>query len=142
MWDEAADPFTGAVKVTISRLRAKLGEPAVIETVAKAGYRIWARARLTLIYGGLFLLSGAALMAIAYALLVNAGFVFSIPGGPPANSSAANPASPITALPTHPSRQTLALARSGAVHAQPQHPQLPEPNHVDAVGAIAVRRDR
>ena len=40
VWDEAADPFTGAVKVTISRLRAKLGEPAVIETVAKAGYRI------------------------------------------------------------------------------------------------------
>ena len=39
-WDEAADPFTGAVKVTISRLRAKLGEPPVIETVAKAGYRI------------------------------------------------------------------------------------------------------
>jgi DNA-binding response OmpR family regulator len=40
VWDEAADPFTGAVKITISRLRAKLGEPAVIETVAKAGYRI------------------------------------------------------------------------------------------------------
>jgi DNA-binding response OmpR family regulator len=40
VWDEAADPFTGAVKVTISRLRAKLGEPSVIETVAKAGYRI------------------------------------------------------------------------------------------------------
>jgi DNA-binding response OmpR family regulator len=40
VWDEAADPFTGAVKVTMSRLRAKLGEPPVIETVAKAGYRI------------------------------------------------------------------------------------------------------
>jgi DNA-binding response OmpR family regulator len=40
VWDEAADPFTGAVKVTISRLRAKLGGPPVIETVAKAGYRI------------------------------------------------------------------------------------------------------
>jgi DNA-binding response OmpR family regulator len=39
-WDEAADPFTGAVKVTVSRLRAKLGEPPLIETVAKAGYRI------------------------------------------------------------------------------------------------------
>jgi DNA-binding response OmpR family regulator len=39
-WDEAADPFTGAVKVTISRLRAKLGDPPVIETVARAGYRI------------------------------------------------------------------------------------------------------
>jgi DNA-binding response OmpR family regulator len=40
VWDEAADPFSGAVKVTISRLRAKLGEPPVIETVARAGYRI------------------------------------------------------------------------------------------------------
>lgn len=40
VWDEAADPFTGAVKITISRLRAKLGEPPVIETVARAGYRI------------------------------------------------------------------------------------------------------
>ena len=40
VWDEAADPFTGAVKVTISRLRAKLGDPPVIETVARAGYRI------------------------------------------------------------------------------------------------------
>lgn len=40
VWDEAADPFTSAVKITISRLRAKLGNPAVIETVAKRGYRI------------------------------------------------------------------------------------------------------
>jgi DNA-binding response OmpR family regulator len=40
VWDENADPFTGAVRITISRLRAKLGEPPVIETVAKAGYRI------------------------------------------------------------------------------------------------------
>jgi DNA-binding response OmpR family regulator len=40
VWDEAADPFTGAVKVTISRLRAKLGEPTLIETVARVGYRI------------------------------------------------------------------------------------------------------
>lgn len=40
VWDEAADPFTSAVKITVSRLRAKLGEPPVIETVAKRGYRI------------------------------------------------------------------------------------------------------
>jgi DNA-binding response OmpR family regulator len=40
VWDENADPFTNAVKITISRLRTKLGEPPVIETVAKAGYRI------------------------------------------------------------------------------------------------------
>ncbi len=40
VWDEAADPFTTTVKITVSRLRAKLGDPPVIETVAKAGYRI------------------------------------------------------------------------------------------------------
>jgi DNA-binding response OmpR family regulator len=40
VWDESADPFTHAVKVTVSRLRAKLGEPPMIETVARAGYRI------------------------------------------------------------------------------------------------------
>lgn len=39
-WDEAADPFSQAVKTTMSRLRAKLGDPPIIETVAKAGYRI------------------------------------------------------------------------------------------------------
>jgi DNA-binding response OmpR family regulator len=39
-WDEMADPFTTTVKATIHRLRAKLGEPPVIETVAQAGYRI------------------------------------------------------------------------------------------------------
>lgn len=40
VWDEFADPFTHAVKLTISRLRAKLGDPSIIETVAKSGYRI------------------------------------------------------------------------------------------------------
>ncbi|MEU0598904.1 response regulator transcription factor [Streptomyces sp. NPDC006393] len=39
-WDHAADPFTNTVKVTISRLRRKLGDPPVIETVPHAGYRI------------------------------------------------------------------------------------------------------
>jgi len=40
VWDEMADPFTTSVKVTISRLRRKLGDPPVIETIAQAGYRI------------------------------------------------------------------------------------------------------
>jgi DNA-binding response OmpR family regulator len=40
VWDEMADPFTNAVKMTISRLRTKLGDPPLIETVAQAGYRI------------------------------------------------------------------------------------------------------
>jgi DNA-binding response OmpR family regulator len=41
-WDEAADPFTTAVKTTIRRLRAKLGDPPVIHTVREGGYRIGA----------------------------------------------------------------------------------------------------
>ena len=40
VWDESLDPFSQAVKTTISRLRAKLGEPPVIETVREGGYRI------------------------------------------------------------------------------------------------------
>ena len=40
VWDEAADPFTATVKTTISRLRAKLGEPPLIDTVRESGYRI------------------------------------------------------------------------------------------------------
>ena len=40
VWDEAADPFTNAVKVTVSRLRSKLGEPQVIQTIPRAGYRM------------------------------------------------------------------------------------------------------
>ncbi len=40
VWDEAADPFTTTVKATINRLRAKLGDPAVVETVPQGGYRI------------------------------------------------------------------------------------------------------
>jgi len=40
VWDEAADPFTTAVKTTMRRLRAKLGEPPVIRTVREGGYQI------------------------------------------------------------------------------------------------------
>jgi DNA-binding response OmpR family regulator len=40
VWDEMADPFTTAVKTTIRRLRAKLGDPPVIGTVREGGYRI------------------------------------------------------------------------------------------------------
>jgi DNA-binding response OmpR family regulator len=40
VWDEMADPFTTAVKTTIRRLRAKLGDPPVVSTVREGGYRI------------------------------------------------------------------------------------------------------
>ncbi|HZO34333.1 MAG TPA: response regulator transcription factor [Gaiellaceae bacterium] len=39
-WDEYVDPEGKVVKVTISRLRRKLGEPVAIETVPHTGYRI------------------------------------------------------------------------------------------------------
>lgn len=37
-WDANADPFTNAVRITVSTLRAKLGQPAVIHTVNGVGY--------------------------------------------------------------------------------------------------------
>jgi DNA-binding response OmpR family regulator len=40
VWDEAADPFTTAVKHAMHRLRVKLGEPPVIRTVREGGYQI------------------------------------------------------------------------------------------------------
>ncbi|HUC25909.1 MAG TPA: response regulator transcription factor [Streptosporangiaceae bacterium] len=40
VWDEAADPFTTAVKQAMRRLRVKLGEPPVVRTVREGGYQI------------------------------------------------------------------------------------------------------
>jgi DNA-binding response OmpR family regulator len=39
-WDENVDPFTNTVRVTIARLRSKLGQPDVIHTTPGAGYSI------------------------------------------------------------------------------------------------------
>ena len=39
-WDRNADPFTNAVRITISALRKRLGEPWLIATVLGVGYRI------------------------------------------------------------------------------------------------------
>jgi DNA-binding response OmpR family regulator len=40
VWDEVVNPFTSTVKTTVLRLRAKLGDPPMIETVREGGYRI------------------------------------------------------------------------------------------------------
>jgi DNA-binding response OmpR family regulator len=40
VWDEEADPFTNAVRITVMTLRRKLGEPPLIETVIGVGYRL------------------------------------------------------------------------------------------------------
>ena len=39
-WDEQANPFTNAVRITVSALRKRLGEPGLIATVPGVGYRI------------------------------------------------------------------------------------------------------
>ena len=39
-WDENADPFTNTVRVTVMTLRRKLGEPPVLHTVLRQGYRL------------------------------------------------------------------------------------------------------
>jgi len=39
-WDGNADPFTNAVRITVSALRKRLGEPWLIATVPGAGYRV------------------------------------------------------------------------------------------------------
>jgi signal transduction histidine kinase len=111
------------------------------------------RVRLTLLYGGLFLVSGAALMAITYALLVNAGFVFTIGNGASAGTSTANRAvriDPSIALPgvgstTHPSAQTMAHWRNVA-QCMREHgisrfpdPTTSFPAHLGLVGEVSDR---
>jgi signal transduction histidine kinase len=116
-----------------------------------------ARVRLTLLYGALFLLSGAALMAIAYALLANAGFVFSLQSDastqpPPEHAGIARTGLP-TGLPgfgakTHPSRQTL-LHWRGVAQCMRRHgvsdfpePRTSVPSPSAALGGGGVISDR
>jgi DNA-binding response OmpR family regulator len=40
VWDAHADPFTNTVRVTLTNLRRKLGDPPVIDTVIGTGYRL------------------------------------------------------------------------------------------------------
>jgi len=40
VWDEMTDPLTNVVRVTVSNLRKKLGEPQLITTVAGRGYKL------------------------------------------------------------------------------------------------------
>src|SRR4051794_40727078 len=79
-WDENADPFTNAVRITVSALRKRLGEPSIIATVAGAGYRIEgasvdrapglsARLKLTLSYVGFLMVAGLVLLAAGWVFL-------------------------------------------------------------------------
>ena len=88
-WDANADPFTNAVRITVSSLRKRLGEPWIIATVAGVGYRIDAapgrgreeetvdrapglsvRLKLTLSYAGFLMLAGALLLAVVWVFLL------------------------------------------------------------------------
>ncbi len=40
VWDEMADPLTNVVRVTLSNLRKKIGEPSLIKTVPGRGYKL------------------------------------------------------------------------------------------------------
>ena len=40
VWDENVDPFTNSARMTIMKLRRKLGDPGVVHTVAGVGYRV------------------------------------------------------------------------------------------------------
>ena len=87
-WDENADPFTNAVRITVSALRKRLGEPWIIATVAGVGYRIdtnqtpgareeavdrapglSVRLKLTLSYAGFLMVAGALLLAATWVYL-------------------------------------------------------------------------
>ena len=89
-WDENADPFTNAVRITVSALRKRLGEPWIIATVAGVGYRIdtrpgapdvreetverapglSVRLKLTLSYAGFLMLAGVLLLAAVWVFLL------------------------------------------------------------------------
>jgi signal transduction histidine kinase len=113
------------------------------------------RRRLTLLYGGLFLLSGAALMAIAYALLVNAGFVFTLQNdastdpvvGRPVSlaRTAAPPGFPGPGSTTHPSSETMvhwrkvALCIRGHGVARFPNPTTSVPANLPYIGEVSDR---
>jgi signal transduction histidine kinase len=92
-----------------ARLNMRLTQLAVGQHLPRRTVRV----RLTLLYGALFLLSGAALMAITYALLVNAGFVFSLQNGSQVVAGAPG-GLPDPGSRTHPSAQTMAHWRTVA----------------------------
>ena len=72
VWDEHADPFTNTVRMTMMKLRRKLGDPSAIETVTGAGLpdlAMTVRARLTAAYALLFCATVGVLLGASYWLL-------------------------------------------------------------------------
>jgi signal transduction histidine kinase len=133
----------------------RLGSRLTLLAVGHHLPRRTVRVRLTALYGALFLLSGAALMAITYALLVNAGFVFSLQsgnqlatGGPAGLVGAGTPVNfPGPGSTTHPSAQTMAywreVARCMRQHGVSQFPDpgTTVPSHPSTDGGVISDRD-
>ena len=82
VWDDAADPFTNAIRITVMTLRRKLGDPPFIgddrwgwlPPIRAAGVKRpqpTVRLRLTILYGTLFLVTGMLLLALTYGLLTH-----------------------------------------------------------------------
>ena len=107
-WDENADPFTNAVRITVSALRKRLGEPWLIATVPGVGYRIdtapdtgreggtvdrapglSVRLKLTLSYAGFLMVAGALLLAVVWVFLLRY-----VPDGDPYPRDVRHPTAP------------------------------------------------
>ena len=140
---------------TAARLNSRISQLAVGRHLSRRTVRV----RLTLLYGGLFLVSGAALMTITYALLVNAGFVFTLQNGGGTEPVTGGPGGvgrplvlPVGGLPgpgetTHPSAQTMAQWRSIA-QCMRQHgvsefpnPTTSVPSNLGFIGGEVSDRD-
>ena len=134
-WDENADPFTNAVRITVSALRKRLGEPWIIATVAGVGYRIDTRAavnrplsvrlKLTLSYAGFLMLAGAVLLAAGYFSLsrgVHPGVIFVVRSHADLLRSFAPIAAVVMAF-------LLVFGLAGRVAARRPHARPPRPHH-------------
>jgi len=126
-----------------TRLNGRITELATGRHLSRRTVRL----RLTLLYGALFLLSGAALMGIAYGLLVNAGFVFTLQTGPSPSSVAAAPPGgfPVLGSKTVASAQTMAhwsaVAQCMRLHGVSEFPDptTSMPSGLSGIGQIADR---
>ena len=169
-WDENADPFTNAVRITVSALRKRLGEPWVIATVPGVGYRIdtepdddvtdgraWTRApglsvrlKLTLSYAGFLMLAGALLLAAVWLFLLryvpDRAFLVDADAPCPAPSHPLRP--PARLRSRRPPRSWCSCwcsACSGGWFARRPHARAAEPHHrrhPHGRGRIALPPDR
>ena len=143
-WDENADPFTNAVRITVSALRKRLGEPWIIATVRRRrlphrhrtrtpGVReqtvdrapgLSVRLKLTLSYAGFLMLAGALLLAVVWVFLLR--YV-------PDRAFLVNATTPLLASWSHPVRPPARLRSAGSR-------RVGVPAGVRSRGRVASRR--